>query len=133
MIYAINQIPIQLLGLKRPENLEFTDNSESIFNDCLNISYACIIQISEESLKAQNEGFCSMIGIACALKSFSDCSNENFHNLLKKMNGVPPAFRYRRDDNAENAVKDLKSIKLEGNTWNKDLETLFSCSVLELS
>lgn len=133
MIYAINETPVQLLGLRRTDNIE-NMKTESIFDDCIQISYGCVIQISPKyETPAVSGQYCSVVGILCAFKPFGGISHEYFGPLYGKIKGVPPAFRYRKDLSAELVTKDLKSIDLFPSELSSRLETSISCSSLGLS
>lgn len=133
MIYAINETPVQLLGLRRSDTADIT-NSESIFDDCIQISYGCALQIGSTSTNLAEPGqYCSAVGILCAFKPLGGTSHEYFAPLYSKMKGVPPAFRYRKDMSVDLATKDMKSINLSPLELNDSLETSISCSALGLS
>ena len=80
MIYAINEIPVQLLGLRRPENVIMNNFKDSLFDECICISYGCVIQFCKEIDDQKEADCCSAIGIACALKPLGPSSNGNFNS-----------------------------------------------------
>ena len=47
MIYTINETPVQLLGLRRPESIIYNKTGFSIFDDCIEMAYACTLQLGE--------------------------------------------------------------------------------------
>ncbi|OMJ71128.1 hypothetical protein SteCoe_30739 [Stentor coeruleus] len=133
MIYAINETPVQLLGLRRTENAEDM-KVESIFDDCIQISYGCVVQIGQKNETPTVPGnYCSVVGILCAFKPFGGIKHEYFGPLYGKIKGVPPAFRFRKDLSVELVTKDLKSIDLFPSDLSGRLETSISCSALGLS
>jgi hypothetical protein len=132
MIYTMNEIPVQLLGLRRPEGNLWDKSGYSIFDDCIEMAYACTIQITGVK-DTEYKQFCSVIGVACAVKPFGNSSIPDVQNIIDKIKGVPPAFRFRKDNKLENAIKDLNSVKLTTNNLEEDVETSVSCSALGLS
>lgn len=134
MIYTVNEIPVQLLGLRRSDTSGCERTGFSIFDDCIEMAYACTIQTDEttESKEAELD-YCSIVGVSCAIKALGGSSLTEFQSLISKMLGIPPAFRFRKDIKLENAMKDLNSVKLTASGLNDGLETSVSCSALGLS
>lgn len=131
MIYAINEIPVQILGLRRVETPP-TNSDFSIFSDCLIISYACGIQRSE-NLPNVPQNFLSAVGIACAYRPYNSTEFGLISKVLTKLTGIPPAFRYRKDSTLFSACRDLHSLPISFSNLNPSKETSVSYSSLGLS
>ena len=140
MIYTVNQVPVQLLGLRRPDSIPVPSIKNSIFNDNLELAYACAVQVSTNSLSESTNpdsiNYCSLVGVSCAVKAIGHCSTGKIGEIIEKLKGVPPAFRFRKDLKLEVALKDLQSLSLENagiEGLEDDMETSVSCSALGLS
>jgi hypothetical protein len=138
MIYSVNQVPVQLLGLRRPEAIPAPDSANSIFNDNLELAYACAVQVSPHLSPSEVPPlhFSSLVGVSCAVKAFGEKPAGEIGETIEKLKGVPPAFRFRKDLKLEIALKDLQSLDLadEGvKGLEDDSETSVSCSALALS
>ena len=133
MIYTINETPVQLLGLRRADTLPVQCTGYSIFDDCIEMAYACSIQFCDPPTIPFPESYCSIIGISFAVKTCGKSSVPAIQNVLTKMTGVPPAFRFRKDMKLESALKDISNLRLTVSSLDSELETLVSCSALGLS
>ena len=133
MIYTINETPVQLLGLRRADTVPVQCTGYSIFDDCIEMAYACAIQFSETPEIQVSETYCSIIGISFTVKTCGKSSVPAIQNVLNKMVGIPPAFRFRKDVKLESALKDISNLKLTVNSLDSEVETLVSCSALGLS
>lgn len=131
MIYAINEIPVQILGLRRTDTLATTQNF-SIFSDSLTISYVCGIQKSINTLTTP-KNFISAIGLACAYRPYNSSSFGLFSKILTKMTGIPPAFRYRKDSNLASASRDLNTFQINLSELDPFQETSVAYSSLGIS
>lgn len=134
MIYTVNQVPLQLLGLRRTDNSQCSLSGYSVFDDNIEMAYACTVQIMDSEAADNSQlNYCSLVGLTCAIKAIGSCKIQPIDGILKKMKGIPPAFRFRKDNKLENAVKDLQSVNLSDTNLIEDLETSVSCSALGLS
>ena len=140
MIYTVNQVPVQLLGLRRPDSIPVPSVKNSIFDDNLELAYACAVQVSTLSLpditNHDSVNYCSLVGVSCAVKAIGHCSNGKIGEIIEKLKGVPPAFRFRKDLKLEVALKDLQGLNLDTRGIEEledDMETSVSCSALGLS
>lgn len=134
MIYTVNQVPVQLLGLRRAEGGESTFATYSIFDDNIEMAYACTVQIQDQVLPSNTLlNYCSLVGLTCAIKAIGSCKTQPIDSIMKKLKGIPPAFRFRKDNKLENAIKDLQSVNLSDSHLIEDIETSVSCSALGLS
>lgn len=131
MIYAINEIPVQILGLRRTDTLT-TTQAFSIFSDSLTISYACGIQKSINTQSAPKD-FISAVGLACAYRPFNSSSLGLLSKILTKMTGIPPAFRYRKDSSLPLASRDLGTFPLKLSDLDPSQETSVAYSSLGIS
>ena len=140
MIYTVNQVPVQLLGLRRPESIPVPSIKNSIFDDNLELAYACAVQASTvpvtDRTSPESVNYCSLVGVSCAVKAIGHCSAGKIGEIIEKLKGVPPAFRFRKDLKLEVALKDLQSLSLQTEgieELEEDVETSVSCSALGLS
>ena len=129
--------PAQILGLRRPQEIECTNSSTSdLFGDSLELAYGCTVQIDSVSKQTESEDCSSMIGVACALKALGSFSEGSLGELIKKMpdNWVPPAFRFRKEESLEGAMKDLVGLGLQPEGLDQEASvTSVSCSALGIS